>query len=218
MLFPATALKRSFLAGVLVTGSGLSAFGQAADSPLVFSNTDAITTTFVQPVTIGSSSSSGSDDNKWLKVEFRYGVTPKTGDYLDSAEFRIWIEGRDLLDPQATSKDGIAIGLTGTVTYVNIPKGKDVYGVFYVHPNTLARYSTTTGSSDFERKFNIHIEAYIGGAKVDFFDRNKEQDLQWYTQLKPVAGFVYRQDQSPFLLTDVSHYPAIKLPAPAAAQ
>jgi hypothetical protein len=149
-------------------------------------------------------------------VEFHYGTTPllKTN-YVDAVEFKVWIEGRDMLDPDAQVKGkGVAVALTGTVTYVNIPAGKDIYGVVYVHPSSLGRYCERT-YTDFDRKFNIHIQALIGGAEMDHFDKNKEKDTNWYVPLKPVPDLVHRQDQCPFLLTDPDRYPAIKLP-PAA--
>jgi hypothetical protein len=216
MITHPTALKRSFLA-VFLTGLALGpAWGQAADSPIVFVAPDAITTTFVDPPQLGNTSGGSSDRAQWLKVEFHYACAPKApATFLDSVEFRVWIEGRDLFAADAPTAEGIPVALTGTVTYVNIAASKDVYGVFYVHPATLARYSTKQGSTDFERRFNVHIEAYVGGAKMDFFDKSKEQDLNWFTQLRVISGLVYRQDQCPFLVSDVNRYPPIRLSTPA---
>ncbi len=184
--------------------------GQAADSPIVFSSQDAIVTSFVTPISsVGGVG--GSTPGQWLKVEFHYAVTVPEGNYLDAAQFKIWIEGRDLLAKNAPTKAGIAIGLTGAETYVNIPAGKDVYGVFYVHPDTLGRYSTPTGPTDFDRTFDIHLEAYVGGKKMDNIDKRKETDPTWYQKLQAVPDLVYRQDQSPFLLTDLGRYPATRL-------
>jgi hypothetical protein len=190
----------------------LPARAQVANSPIVFAQS-AITTTFVPPPVVGGGSTdSSSSDQQWLKVEFHYGVVPPNGKFLDSVEFRVWIEGRDLYAPEAPTRDGIAVGLTGSVTYVNLPVTKDSYGVFYLPPDTLARFSTSRGTSDFDRNFNIHIEAYVNGAKVDYFDKNKETDANWYQQLKALPNFVYRQDQSPFIVVDPDRYPPIKLP------
>ena len=215
MSFPLTVLKRSLLAVVLAGSTLVSAWGQATNSPIVFAP-GAITTTFVDPPVVGrSENSSGGEHAQWLRVEFHYSVAPKGPvPFVDAVEFRIWIEGRDLYASDATA-EGIPVGLTGTVTYINLPENKDGYGVFFVHPSTLARYSTKAGSSDFDRKFNVHIEAYVGGAKMDYFDKTKEQDPNWFSQLRTVPGLVYRQDQSPFLLTDTVRYPQIKLPTPA---
>jgi hypothetical protein len=189
-------------------------WGQAADSPIVFQSPSAVTTTLVDPpaVGLGRSDSGGNTDNtQWLKVEFHFAVKPKAPlPYLDSVEFRVWIEGRDLYAPEATTADGISVALTGSVTYINLQSTNDAYGVFYVHPSTMARYSTKAGASDFAEKFNVHVEAYVNGTKVDYFDKNHEQDPNWYQSMKIIPGLVYRQDQCCFIVADVSRYPQIK--------
>jgi hypothetical protein len=212
MSFRATASRRScFL--ILFLGLAVSPlFSQIPNSPITFAQS-AITTTFVSAPNFGGTGGRSDDSTQWLKVEFHYGVTPPAPlKFVDSVEFRVWIEGRDLYAPEAQNAQGIAVGLTGTVTYLNLAETRDAYGVFYVPPATLARYSTSRGTSDFDRLFNIHVEAYVMGTKVDYFDKNKETDANWYLQLKPLSGFVYRQDQSPFILTDPDRYPPIKLP------
>lgn len=219
MRFPLTTLKRSFLAALFILGSLGHGWAQATDasgnvtSPIVFQAPDAITATLVDvpPGTHGDNSGGGSTA-QWLKVEFHYSVDPKGGvPFLDSVEFRIWIEGRDLYDTAAKTAEGLPVGLTGSVTYLNLAPTKDAYGVFYVHPSVLARYCTKQGPGDFERKFNIHIEAYVKGAKVDYFDKNKEPDLTWFSQLRAVPGMVDRQDQCVFMCTDAARYPQMKL-------
>ena len=216
MSFRVTALWRSIgIAVVLGLASGPLA-AQVPNSPIVFAPA-AITTTFVTPTNVGESSGGDSLAAQWLRVEFHYGVTPLAPlKFVDSVEFRIWIEGRDLYAPPPSTPVGIAVGLTGTVTYVNVAATSDAYGVFYVPPATVARYSTDRGSSDFDHTFDIHVEAYVGGVKVDYFDKYKdrETDPNWYQQLTPLTGFVYRQDQSPFILTDANRYPPIKQPTP----
>lgn len=218
MLIHPTALWRSLLAVTLAVLGTLPLAAQAPNSPIVFVSPDAITTSFVDAPQVGQSDDSGgggAQKAQWMKIEFHYSCTPQAPlTFLDSAEFRVWVEGRDMFAPGA-GPEGIAVALTGTVTYVNIAANKDCYGVFYIHPSTLVRYSTTQGATDFDRKFNVHVEAYVGGVKMDLFDKNKEQDPNWFSQLRPVPGLVYRQDQSPFLLTSVNRYPAIKLSTPA---
>ena len=111
---------------------------------------------------------------------------------------------------------GVAVALTGSVTYVNVPAGKDLYGVFYVHPNTLGRYSGDRGYEDFDRKYNIHIEANVGGVLMDAIDKKKDPSgPTWFQPLIPIANLVYRQDQTPFIIADPDRYPAIKLTEPA---
>jgi hypothetical protein len=214
MSFRVTALWRNVGAVVLLGFASMPVLAQVPNSPIVFAQS-AITTSFVTPTSLGGGSGGENSDAQWLKVEFHYSVAPQTPlKFVDSVEFRVWVEGRDLYAPEATTREGIAVALTGTVTYVNLATTKDAYGVFYIPPGTLARYSTDHGTSDFDRLFNIHVEAYVAGTRVDYFDKNKETDGNWYQQLKPLTGFVYRQDQSPFIITDANRYPPIKQPTP----
>ncbi len=187
---------------------------QVANSPVMFVNQNAIVTSFVQTTNLGGGSGSSSDNNQWLKIEFHYSVNPAVGDYLNEVQFKVWVEGLDLLAPDAPIPGkGVAVALTGSVTYLNVLKGKDAYGVVYVHPSTLGRYSAGGGYQDFDRKFNIHVEADVDGKPVDVFDKNKETDPNWYQPLRPIPGLIYLQNQSPFITTDADRYPALKLPA-----
>jgi hypothetical protein len=218
MSFHAKVLRRSHLVVFLLSLSvAPAAFGQAANSPIAFANEEAITTSFVTAPNMGGTSDSGgsSDANQGLKVEFHYGTTAAlTTKYLDSVEFKVWIEGRDMLATNSQGTKGVAVALTGSVTYVNVAAGKDIYGVFYVHPSTLGRYSTEGGYEDFDRKFDVHMEAYVGGALMDKIDKKKEQDPNWFQPLTVVPNLVYLQNQCPFIVTDPDRYPAIKLLAP----
>jgi hypothetical protein len=197
-------------------------FGQLKDSPIAFVNRDAITVTFVTaPNLPGSSSDSSatatsSDVQQWMQVEFHYGSTAAmTSRYLDAVTFKIWIEGldADAPNPGQPGGKGVAVGLTGSVTYINVPVGKDLYGVFYVHPNTLGRYSSGRGTEDWDRKFNIHLEASVDGKIVDNVDRKTDPaGLTWFQALRATPGLVYREDQCAFIVSNPSRYPAIKLP------
>ncbi len=223
MSFRATAHRRlCLLPFFLCLVTSPAAFAQLANSPVKFVNEEAITTSFVPTPAVITSPGTvpAGDGSQWLKVEFHYGttdvVTPAYP-FVDAVEFKIWIEGLDQYapNPAQPSGKGVAVALTGSVTYVNIPANKDIYGVFYVHPSTLARYSSERGYTDFDQKFDIHIEAYVNGTMVDYFNKNKEQDpMKWFVPLKPIPNLVYRQDQCPFMLADPDKYPAIKLPAP----
>ena len=188
-------------------------FGQAPTSPIEFAKQDGITTSLVPAPNLGGTSGGSSNPAQWLKVEFHYATTPnlKTK-FLDAVQFKIWIEGLDPDAVNSTGGKGVAVGFTGEVTYINIVAGKDVYGVFYVHPSTLARYSSDRGAEDYDRKFNIHLEAYVDGALQDYFNKRPEKDLDWFKVLKPITGLVFRQDQCPFILADTDRYPAMKLP------
>jgi len=220
MSFRATVLRQSYLTVYLVCFlAAPAAFGQVANSPVAFANQDAITTSFVvAPNLAGTAGAAGATDNNWLKVEVHFGTTDnlKTPS-LDSVDVKVWIEGRDLQAKNAAVPgQGITVMLTGSVTYINVPAAKDVYGVFYVHPSTLARYSGDGGYQDFDRKFDIHAKLIVGGAVMDEINKNKETDLLgWYSKFTVVPNLVLRQDQTPFIIADPDRYPEIK-PNPAA--
>lgn len=207
-------LKRSLLTLVLLgSGACSTLFGQAANSPVAFANEDAITTSFVvAPNLAGTAGQAGSSNNNWMKVEVHFGTTTNlTKPYLDAVDVKVWIEGRDMTAKNSAGTPGVAVALTGSVTYVNIAPSKDVYGVFYVHPSTLTRYCESS-YEDFDRKYNIHAELQVGGAVMDAINKTKETDpLGWYKPFTIVPNLVYRQDQTPFIIADPDRYPAIKL-------
>jgi hypothetical protein len=239
MSFRATGLKRSLSVVLLVTGAGaVAALAQMAKPPLAaltaarigqdyaqqqarvvqFFNEESVTTTLLQAPAVGSVSGGTSADNtNWLKVEWHYGVNPvdmKKNPWIDSVQFKVWVEGRDLYATNAPpgSQDGVAVCLTGSVTYLNLTQARDAYGVVYLHPSTLARYSGSGGAEDFERKFNVRVEAYVGGKLVDYQSKNPHDPSgpDWNKGLTPIPNFVLRQDQTPFLMADTTRYPMLK--------
>jgi hypothetical protein len=216
MAFHSTAFKRLFFLTVL-TGVFLSrSWGQAVDSPVRFVAPEAITTTLVDAPSLGGGGGGGNSSDQpkqWLKVEYHYEIKPAQTPYVDAVEFRVWIEGRDLYDLKATTADGLAVVLTGSETYINLTATHDGYGVFYVHPSTLARYATKLGATDFTESFNIHLEAYVDGKLMDYF--NKKEDpagLDWFKAPRAVPNLVYRKDQCCFIVSDPSRYPELKHP------
>jgi hypothetical protein len=217
MSFRATGFKRNgsiFLAvGLAIAGT---ASAQVKDSPIIFANEGGVAATLVNaPVATDTEGGTPPEVGQWLKVEWHYSVVPQKIPFLDAVTFKVWVEGRDLYAANAPGNQGVAVALTGSVDYVNLAKSRDDYGVVYLHPSTLARYSTSEGVSDFDRKFNVHVEADVGGKPVDNIDKFKDPSgqLDWFTKLVPISGLVYRQNQSPFIGVNVSRYPAIKLPA-----
>lgn len=224
MAFHPTAFKRllfiTLLAGVTLSRS----WGQAVDSPIKFADLGAITVTLVEPPSLGQSNTPRGEAGLWLKVDYMFAVKP-TGakPFLDAVTFNITIEGRDLYATDATSAEGVPVGLTGTETYVNVAAGREIHGVFYLHPSTMVRYSTKSGPRDFTSRFNIHLDAMVDGKLADYYNLKNEKDLNWYKEastdnpagLRLVSGLVYRQDQCCFIVNDPSFYPQLK-PQPAA--
>ena len=232
-------LKRSLGVVTLVTGVGfVTAAAQMAMPPVAalaaarigqdyaqsqarviqFFNEESVTSTFVSAPAVGSTSGgSSTEGTNWLKVEWHYGVNPpdpKKNPWIDSVQFKVWVEARDLYSSTVPpgSQDGVAMCLTGAVTYLNLTTARDAYGVVYVHPSTLARYCGSGSTEDFDRKFNVRVEAYVGGKLVDYQSKNPHDKSgpDWNKGLASVPNLVLRQDQTPFLMADTIRYPMLK--------
>jgi hypothetical protein len=232
-------LKRSLGVVTLVTAAGFAmAVAQMAKPPVAalvaarlgqdyaqpqarvinFFNQEAVTTTSVQAPVVGSSSGGNSTENtNWLKVEWHYGVNPpdpKKNPWIDSVQFKVWVEARDLYSSTVPpgSQDGVAVCLTGSVTYLNLTTARDAYGVVFIHPSTLSRYCGSGSTEDFDRKFNVRVEAYVGGKLVDYQSKNPNDKSgpDWNKGLASVPNLVLRQDQTPFLMADTTRYPMLK--------
>ncbi len=167
------------------------------------------------------SSGNSQRNKKWLRVEFTYDVNPPQtnpnveAQYLDEATFKVWIEARDYADPRAASQgQGLPVAFVGSVTYVNLYKGKGQFGAVFLHPATVERYGgPNNGIQNFMAtdKYDVHVEASVGGQPICGLDRLKETSQTWYQQLKPLNGLVYNKDQTPFIVFEPERYPAIKL-------
>jgi len=195
-------------------------YAQTQARVIQFFNEESVTTTLVPAPVVGSTSGGTSTDNaNWLKVEWHYSVNPpdpKKYPWIDSVQFKVYVEARDLYAPPATipagSQDGVAICLTGSVTYLNLAQARDGYGVVYVHPSTLSRYSGNGGVESFDRKYNVRVEAYVDGKLVDYQSKNPRDPSgpDWNKGLASIPNFVLRQDQTPFLMADSIRYPMLK--------
>jgi hypothetical protein len=214
MAFHPTAFRRLVTLVLLAGAMSIRSWGQAADSPIKFLAPEAITTTLVDAPSVGGSSAPLGEGVQWLKIEYHYQIDPKgTTPFVDSIQFNITVEARDLYAKNATTPDGISVGLTGSETYINLAATRDGYGVFYIHPSTLARYASKNGTGDFTEKFNIHLEAMVDGKLADYIDKQTDpMGLDWYKALTPVTGLVLRQDQCCFIVSDPSRYPQLKTP------
>ncbi|PZR73539.1 MAG: hypothetical protein DLM73_10435 [Chthoniobacterales bacterium] len=135
-----------------------------------------------------------NQQNRWLEVEVEFTATPEFTDELTFKYF-ILINGKLL---------------TGEVTHVNVPAGRENRSVMYVSPRTLARF---LGKSvvTLNAIQNIAVQIVQQGAIKD------EQSLQrtpgqWYAGLPHVAGFVLNKNETPFAPLYWDRYEQIKTP------
>jgi hypothetical protein len=209
--------KSVMVLGVIWGHLILASWGQEENDKVIsFDRTVKIKPEFVDaPVyAAGGKRGATSSDKKWLEVEFKYACMPeeladlksKRGVYLDEVQFKIYIEG--IIPYEPNGDEGDPVLLVGEATYVNIPAGKENYGVFYVHPDTIGRYG---GQANFEKSArNIRVEAYVKGQLVDVIQKKDEEDEGWINPLKRINHLVYTKEESPFRLVDIGRYPAEK--------
>ena len=214
MSFRATALFGRHLVVLLLGLAAGPVMAQVANSPVVFVNQNAIVTSFVQTTNLGGGSGGSGDNSQWLKVEFHYSVTPAVGDYLPRSSSRFGWKASTCSRPTRRSRARALRWRSPVRSLTSMSsRARTVTALFMFIPRLSDATVPGGGYQDFDRKFNIHVEADVDGKAVDVFDKNKETDPNWYQPLRPIPGLLYLQNQSPFISADPDRYPALKLPA-----
>jgi hypothetical protein len=95
--------------------------------------------------------------------------------------------------------------LDGSVTYINIPKGKDHYAVMYITPRTLDKLTggKTLSAADIS---NVWLEVKSQGAVVDRIAMKPEA----IPNLPHLTGLVLNKNQTPFAPLYYDRYETIK--------
>jgi len=98
--------------------------------------------------------------------------------------------------------------LTGEVTHVNIPAGRENRSVMYVSPRALARFGNNRpiAANSFQ---NIAVQIVQGGAVKDEVSLARAQP-QWFAALPQISGFVLNKNETPFAPLYWDRYEQIK--------
>jgi hypothetical protein len=131
----------------------------------------------------------------WLEVEAAFSATPEFTDEL-TFKFFILINGKLL---------------TGEVTHVDIPAGRENRSVMYVSPRTLARFNNNRPIT-LNSIQNIAIQIVQGSAVKSELSLTRAP-AQWYTTMPQVTGFVLNKNETPFAPLYWGRYEQIKAPA-----
>lgn len=139
----------------------------------------------------GTQHRSGRAEN-WLEVEVNF---DSDVDFTDELTFKYYI----LIAGKC---------LTGEVTHVNIPKGRDLYSVMYISPRTLQRvlenHPMTAQTIE-----NAGVQILNKGqlvAEKSFKDAGGE----WWQRLQQISGLVLNKNETPFAPLYWDRYEAIK--------
>ena len=130
--------------------------------------------------------------DRWLEVEVEFKATPELTDELT---FKYYILFNGTL-------------LTGEVTHVNIPAGRENRAVIYVPPRVLARFANKRAITE-NLCQNVAVQIVQGGVVQAEAYLNRAQP-QWFEALPQVSGLVLNKDQTPFAPLYWDRYEQIK--------
>ena len=134
-----------------------------------------------------------SEERKlWLEVEAEFVSIPEFTDELTFKYF-ILINGKLL---------------TGEVTHVNIPAGRENHSVMYVPPVGLARFNNNRPLAPNSVQ-NVAVQIAQGGAVKSEMSLMRAAP-QWYKAIQGIAGFVLNKNETPFAPLYWERYPQIK--------
>ena len=125
----------------------------------------------------------------WWRVVVEYETAPA---WIDELEFTYYAYIED-----QTNK-GTPLMYRGTVTYVNVAKGKHVSDMF-LHPNTIARMGLVK---------QIAVVVKAKGAVVA--TESTATTPNWWDRFGPTDGVLLNRAQTPFAIIDYDMYEQIK--------
>jgi hypothetical protein len=140
----------------------------------------------------GGAQNQTNQRDRWLEVEVEFKATPELTNELT---FKYYILFNGTL-------------LTGEVTHVNIPAGRENRSVMYVPPRTLVRFGNKRAITENSCQ-NIAVQIVQDGSVKTEANLNRAQP-QWFEALPQVSGLVLNKDQTPFAPLYWDRYEQIK--------
>lgn len=102
--------------------------------------------------------------------------------------------------------------LTGEVTHVDVPRGRDLYSVMYVSPKTIAKLLNGRPLTGIDIQ-DVGVQLVIKGQVLTTKSYKAVGDQQWWQSMEQVAGLVLNKNQTPFAPLIWDRYEQIKIPA-----
>ena len=128
----------------------------------------------------GATQNQTNQRDRWLEVEVEFRATPELTSELT---FKYYILFNGTL-------------LTGEVTHINIPAGRENRSVMYIPPRALARFANNRPITENSCQ-NIAVQIVQQGVVKTETSLNRAQP-QWFEALPQVSGLVLNKDQTPF--------------------
>ena len=157
---------------------------------------DKITPTFVNTPEYQAGSMIHQEPNpagKWLEVEVQF---ESKVDLTDELTIKYYVLINNIL-------------VTGDVTHVDVPKGRELYSVMYMSPRTLTRLlANRTATPDVIG--DIGVQILVKGQAVAELSTKTGYAQGWWASMQQTAGLLVNKNQTPFAPLYWDRYEAIK--------
>ena len=180
----------------LLGGAGSSVYGQArAASEFQITKISKNLITAPQYSYTGAQQYQANQRDRWLEVEVEFAAAPEFTEEL-TLKYFILVNGKLL---------------TGEVTHVSIPAGRENRSVMYVSPRALARVMGNRALTP-NAVQNIAVQIVQQGTVKSELSQDRAQP-GWFTSMSAVAGSVLNKNETPFAPLYWDRYEQIKSPS-----
>jgi hypothetical protein len=150
-------------------------------------------------------------------IQFNYGPQHPQGRAEQWLEVEVNFESNIDWTDELTVKYFILLAdkcLTGEVTHIDIPRGRDLYSVMYVSPRTIARILNGRPLSSIDI-VDVGVQLVEKGQVLVTRSYKAQGDSQWWQSLEQTTGQVLNKNQTPFAALIWDRYEQIKIPSAA---
>lgn len=135
----------------------------------------------------------GAGDKQWARVTVYFDTEPE---WIDELTFKFYVLVRNAKTTQSTL-------FSGSVTFVDVSKGRLHPATMYLTPATVQRYGQVEA---------VAVEVVSGGEVVESL-AVPDQPAQWWRspKLKVKEGLLLNRAQTPFALINIDSYPPVKM-------
>ena len=126
----------------------------------------------------------------WARITVQYDTN---AEWIDQLEFRYMVLVKN-------TKAKAFIMFPGTVTYIDVPKGKRHTSTVFLRPNTLERYGTVEWAG---------VKIYLKGEQVAVAQMPNDK-RPWTISYKTREGVLMNRAQTPFTQVAIDNYETIK--------
>jgi hypothetical protein len=172
----------------------LTSLGQRADYSIL-KISPAVDSTPQITFNLGPESHPQPRAGQWIEVEVNF---ESRIDWTDELTVKYYI----LLAGQC---------LTGSVTHIDIPRGRDLYSVMYVSPRTIARIlnGQQLAPQDIQ---DVGVQLVKEGQVLFTKSWKAQGDQAWWENMPQVTGKVLNKNETPFAALIWDRYEQIKAP------